>query len=151
MKQNFFPFVWNSDVTHQLRRHQIHTSVSLKWHEYTIRNFWNSCNTGISSCRFLHKCVEANQCQRIFALRTSEMPSAVLDPSNSNEQRRLFLLRLDHDDPTSLMTNFEILAGRESHVVRRNFELRSMSFLVAGLLQLCRTRFTFFWIRSFKK
>ena len=29
MKQEFFPFVWNSDVTHQLTRCQIPTSVSL--------------------------------------------------------------------------------------------------------------------------
>ena len=30
MKQEFFQFVWNSDVTHQLKRHQIPTSVSVK-------------------------------------------------------------------------------------------------------------------------
>ena len=41
--------------------------------------FWNSCNTGTSSCCFLHRCVEANPCPGIFALRTSEMPSAVLE------------------------------------------------------------------------
>ena len=29
MKQEFFPFVWDNDVTHQLRRYQIPTSVSL--------------------------------------------------------------------------------------------------------------------------
>ena len=28
MKQEFFPFVWNSDVTHQLRRYQIPINVS---------------------------------------------------------------------------------------------------------------------------
>ena len=47
MKQEFFPFVWNWDVTHQLRRYQIPTSVCvLEWHEYTIiffefMQFWN--------------------------------------------------------------------------------------------------------------
>ena len=29
MKREFFPFVWNSDVTHEFRRYQIPTSVSL--------------------------------------------------------------------------------------------------------------------------
>ena len=29
-EEEFFPFVWNSDVTHQLKRYQIPTSVSLK-------------------------------------------------------------------------------------------------------------------------
>ena len=29
MKQEFFSFVWNSDVTHQLKLYQIPTSVSL--------------------------------------------------------------------------------------------------------------------------
>ena len=29
MKQEFFPFVWNIDVTHQLKRYQVPTSVSL--------------------------------------------------------------------------------------------------------------------------
>ena len=58
----------------------------VEWHEYTIRTFWNSCNTGTSSCCCLRKCVEANPCPRIFALRTSEMISPVLDPWNSNEK-----------------------------------------------------------------
>ena len=29
MEYKFFPVVWNSDVTHQLRRYQIPTSMSL--------------------------------------------------------------------------------------------------------------------------
>ena len=29
MKQEFFPFVWNSDMTDQLKRYQIPTSVSM--------------------------------------------------------------------------------------------------------------------------
>ena len=29
MKQEFFPFIWNSDVSHQLKRYQMSTSVSL--------------------------------------------------------------------------------------------------------------------------
>ena len=62
----------------------------LEWHENTIKNFGNSCNTGASSCCF-QKCVEANPCLRIVALRTSEMLSAILEPWNSNEI-------LDHND-----------------------------------------------------
>ena len=29
MKQEFFPFVWSSDVTHQHKRYQVPTDVSL--------------------------------------------------------------------------------------------------------------------------
>ena len=35
---------------------------------------------------------------REFSLQISEMISAVLDPWNSNEQRRQFLVHLDHND-----------------------------------------------------
>ena len=84
MKQEFFAFVWNSDVTHKLRRCQVPKR--------------NSCNAGTSFCCFLRRSTEANQSKRIIALQPSEMLFAVLDSSNSNKQRRLFLFRLDHDD-----------------------------------------------------
>ena len=79
MKQEFFPFVWKSDVTHQLRRYQVPTSV-LEWHEYLIRKFGNSFSTGTSSCCVSHKCVEANLSPRVDALWTSETLSAALEP-----------------------------------------------------------------------
>ena len=41
---------------------------------------------------------EVNLSPRIFALQPSEIFSALLDPSNSNEQRRQFLFRLDQND-----------------------------------------------------
>ena len=112
MKQEFFPFVWNSDVTHQFRRYQIPTSVTL-------------CGTNVQQRIFgIHAVLEPHVVAcftyvlklspRILALRTSEMRSSVLHPSNSNEQRRLFPFRLDHNERTILMTNFVISAGRES-------------------------------------
>ena len=98
MEQEFFPFVWNSDVIHQLRHYHILTSVSLNGKNvYTKRNFWNSCNTRTSSCYFLYKCVEANLSPRIFALRHSEMLSAVWT-HRFHGQRRQFLVHIDHNN-----------------------------------------------------
>ena len=53
MKQAFFSFVWNSDMTHQLRRYHVPTSASLNKHECKIRHLWNSCNTGTQFRCFL--------------------------------------------------------------------------------------------------
>ena len=96
MKQEFFPIVWTSDVTHQLRRYQIPT-VCPSIAQMHNNIFWNSCKTGTSSCCFLHKCIETNLSPRIFALRPKTL-YAVLDTFISNEQRRLFPFRLDHND-----------------------------------------------------
>ena len=65
-EQEFSPFVWNSEVTRQLKRYQVPTSVSLKSTNVQQDMFWNSCNTGTSSCCFLHKCIEANLSPRIL-------------------------------------------------------------------------------------
>ena len=98
MKHQFFPFVWNSDVTPSTQALSDSHQWVLEKHECTTRHFSNSCNTGTSFCRFVPKYTEAFQSPRIVALQPPEMLSAVFGPSISNEQRRLFLFRLDPND-----------------------------------------------------
>ena len=81
-------------MIHQIKLYDIPTSVSFD-DTNSVRNLWNSCTAGISSCYFHHKNVEAN-------IHVRTCPSSgllkcflqILDPANSNEQRRQFLVRL---------------------------------------------------------
>ena len=102
MKQEFFPHVSNSDVTHRLRRHHVSLQCVLGQHECTIR--YISGILAIPQLRFVASFVknaEVNQSPRIVVtLQPSETLFAVLDPSISNEQRR------------NLMTNFETSASK---------------------------------------
>ena len=110
MKQDFFPIVWNSNVTHQLKLSSSHQWV-LEKHECTIRHSWYSSNAGTSCCCFLRKYTEAYQSPRSFALQPADMHFAVLDPLISHEQRRLFPFRFDHNGRTNLFTNVETEAS----------------------------------------
>ena len=98
MKQELFPFGMEQrrDPSTQALSNS-HQRV-LEWHEKTTRNFENSRSIGTSFCCFHDKCVEDNPCPRILSLHTSGTHSAILVPSNSNEQRPQFLFHLVHND-----------------------------------------------------
>ena len=85
MKQEFFSFLWNSDVTHQLKGQSSSHKCVLEQREYTIGRLGNFCM------------LEQNQSRRIWVLQFSETLVAVLDPSISNEQHRPFFFRFDHN------------------------------------------------------
>ena len=132
----------------------------LEWHEYTIRNFENSCSAGTSFCYFHDKCVEANPCPRIVPSMFLECVSELWIygvPMNSAVNFSIILIITTHQShdqfwdfgwkrvsiegsarkniiplPFSNKNNF----CRIVHWIRRNFGLLRMSFLHAGALHL---------------
>ena len=82
-------------MTHQLRRNHVPTSVSLQ--STNLRRLWIFCQNRVLLLPF-YEYAGANQSPRICVLQLSETLFAVLDPSISNEQRRLLHFRLDPND-----------------------------------------------------
>ena len=70
-------------------------------------------------------CVLKPICPRIFALRPSEILFAVLDTSNSNEQRRQFLVHLDQ------RVSFERIASK--NIIPLPFSNKNNFFLNSTL------------------
>ena len=140
-----------------------------EWHEDKITIFWNSCTTGTSSCCFLHKRVEAI---RVREFSSSELLKCIPQfwnrrfPMNSAVNFSIILITTTYPSQDQFWdfgwkrVSFERFASKSViplavskknnffwmvHWIRRNFGLRRMRFLDAGLLQLCRTKVTFFF------
>ena len=176
MKHELFPILWNSDVTKQLRRHQIPTIVSLNGTNIQQRFFWwiyamlethlvasfknvlkpllvrEFSPSGLLKCfpQFWNLRIPMNSavtCSFILIITTYQFHDQFRDFG----WKRVFIEGSAGRNIIPLLFFNRNNFFRIVHWIRSNFRLLRMSFLNAGLLLLCRTRFTFFCNRSFQK
>ena len=118
MKQVFLPSEWNGDMTHQLRRDHVPSSVTLNG--ANVRR-GSSCKIETELKCFPSKYNQAIENQKRCVLLILAPRVAASPPSISNELHHQFL------DPfgANFMTSFEML---QSKVCPLNFSMAGMSF-----------------------